>query len=202
MSLLYAYKPQKDRAMISISLILHRAGVTPNMVTSAGLLVSVIGGLVAASGHLHAGIAIFIFGAILDAVDGSLARVWGECTEFGRYFDSICDRLSELAFVTGAVLGGAPAGALIVIGGSYLLLASRIYNHRKGLNSDAAMFGRPERLGLLIAGLLAPAPYSLSLFMLAGLLCVISSAMAIASGLQRNRNRKCDQAADPAYCKG
>lgn len=189
MSLLYALKPVKDRGLMPISHVLHRAGVTPNMVTSAGLLMSVIGGLLAASGQLYAGIAVFTFSAIMDAVDGSLARVWGECTEFGRYYDSVCDRLSELAFVAGAVIGGAPIMALVVIPGSYLLLASRIYNHRKGLSSDAAMFGRPERLTLLIVGLLAPAPYDLALFTIAGLLCLISSAQALASGIRSSRDQ-------------
>ncbi|WP_424359156.1 CDP-alcohol phosphatidyltransferase family protein [Methanocella sp. MCL-LM] len=197
MSLLYTFKPLKDRALIPISRILHRAGVTPNMVTSAGLLTSVIGGLLAASGHLYSGIAVFIFGASLDAVDGSLARSWGECTEFGRYFDSTCDRLSELAFVVGAIVGGASAAAIIVITGSYILLASRIFNHRRGLNSDAAMFGRPERLALLIAGMLAPAPYDLALFATAGLLCLISSGQALAAGLRSSRDQDRGRSAGP-----
>ncbi|WP_269446495.1 CDP-alcohol phosphatidyltransferase family protein [Methanocella arvoryzae] len=172
-----------------ISCALHRAGVTPNMVTSAGLLMSVIGGLLAASGQLYAGIAVFTLGAIMDAVDGSLARVSGECTEFGRYYDSVCDRLSELSFVAGAIIGGAPVMALVVIAGSCLLLTTRIFNHRRGLNSNAACFGRPERLALLIAGLLAPAPYDLALFTIAGLLCLISSGQALASGLRSSRDQ-------------
>ena len=144
MSWLYTFKPQKDRALYSASHILLATGVTPNMVTAAGLLLSVIGGLLAASGHLYAGIFFFIIGACLDAVDGSFARACGLCTGFGRYFDSICDRLSELVLIAGAVIGGVSSSAFAVIAGSLLLLASRIYNHRKGLNSNAAMFGRPE----------------------------------------------------------
>ncbi len=181
MSMLYAYKPQKDRVLYSVSHILLMAGVTPNMITSAGLLMSLIAGLLAASGHLYAGIFFFMIGAFLDALDGSFARACSLNTEFGRYFDSICDRLSELAFVLGAVLGGASVTAFIVIGGSYMLLSTRIYNHRKGLSSDAAMFGRPERITLLVAGLLSPAPYNTVLFVAAGFMCLISSAQALAS---------------------
>ena len=201
MSLLYVFKPHKDRVLGPVSGILHRAGVTPNMVTSAGLLLSVIAGLFAASGQLYAGIAVFLAGACMDTLDGSLARTGGKSTEFGRYFDSVCDRLSELAFVAGAVLGGAPVTAFIVLGGSYTLLASRIYNHRKGLNSNAAMFGRPERLGLLIAGLLAPAPYNLGFFTTAGLLCVISAVMVVGSGLKENGSRKYKLPADRQIVK-
>jgi CDP-diacylglycerol---glycerol-3-phosphate 3-phosphatidyltransferase len=181
MSWLYAFKPQKDRTLRTISLTLLAAGVTPNMVTAAGLLLSVIAGLIAMTGHLYAGIFLFIIGAGLDAVDGSFARACGLSTEFGRYFDSVCDRLSELAFIAGAVAGGVPVYAFLVIAGSVLLLASRIYNHRKGLDSDAAMFGRPERLALLVAGLLSPGPYNTALFMAAGFLCLVSSAQVLSS---------------------
>lgn len=182
MSMLYALKPQKDLFLYRFSGVMLSAGVTPNMVTAAGLLLCVTAGAFAATGHLYAGIFLFIIGACLDAVDGSFARTGGLCTEFGRYFDSICDRLSELAIVAGAVIGGMPVSALIVIAGSYLLMASRIYNHRKGLDSNAAMFGRPERLALLITGMILPAPYNTALFMAAGFLCLVSSGQILASG--------------------
>ncbi|MGA9138642.1 MAG: CDP-alcohol phosphatidyltransferase family protein [Methanocella sp.] len=190
MSVLYAFKPQKDRALRSISRVLLAAGMTPNMVTAAGLLMSIAAGVAAMSGHLYAGIALFLAGACLDAVDGSLARYSGLCSGFGRYFDSTCDRLSELAFVASAIAGGAPVAALTVVGGSLLLMASRIYNHRKGLSSDAAMFGRPERLALLIAGLLAPAPYDTALFVIAGFLCIVSTVQVLMSGDRHNRNKE------------
>jgi phosphatidylglycerophosphate synthase len=190
MSWLYVLKPQKDRALYSASHILQAIGVTPNMVTAAGLLMSIFAGLLAATGHLYAGIFFFMIGACLDAVDGSFARACGLSTEFGRYFDSICDRLSELAFIAGAVIGGVSSSAFAVIAGSVLLLASRTYNHRKGLNSNAAMFGRPERLALLIAGLLAPAPYNTALFLVAGILCLVSSGQILASGTRVNNRLK------------
>ncbi len=189
MSMLYAFKPHKDRALYSASHTLLAIGVTPNMVSAAGLLLSVAGGLLAMTGHLYAGVFIFIAGACLDALDGSFARACGLCSEFGRYFDSTCDRLSELAFVAGAVAGGAPLSAFAVIAGSLLLMASRIYNHRKGLSSNAAMFGRPERLALLVAGLLCPAPYDTALFLVAGLLCLVSSGQILASGMRRNNRQ-------------
>ncbi len=191
MSMLYALKPQKDRTLQSVSCTLLATGVTPNMVTTAGLLMSVIAGLLAASGHLYAGILFFIVGACLDAIDGSFARACGLTSEFGRYFDSICDRLSELVFVAGAVIGGISPAAIAVIAGSLMLMASRIYNHRKGLNSNAAMFGRPERLALLIAGLLSPAPYNSVLFVIAGLLCLISTAQVLASASRGHKATVC-----------
>lgn len=188
MSMLYTLKPHKDRALHSASCTLLAAGVTPNMVTAAGLLLAAIAGLLAASGHLYAGIVIFLIGAGLDAVDGSFARACGLTSEFGRYFDSTCDRLSELIFVAGAVVGGVSPSAFAIVAGSLLLMATRVYNHRRGLHSNAASFGRPERLGLLLAGLLAPAPYDSALFLVAGFLCLVSSGQILASGMGRKNH--------------
>jgi phosphatidylglycerophosphate synthase len=196
MSMLYAFKPLKDRLLAPASLKLKAAGLTPNTVTAAGMLICAAAGLVAMTGHLYEGIALFFGGACLDALDGSLARATGTSSEFGRYFDSLADRTSELVFVLGAVAGGAPYPAFLVVAGSVVLLLARIYNHRKGMDSNAAMFGRPERLALLIAGLLAPAPYNVALFVIAGLLCLFSSAQILAHGIGSGRKSASCEAKD------
>jgi CDP-diacylglycerol--glycerol-3-phosphate 3-phosphatidyltransferase len=188
MSMLYTYKPQKDRVLYPACRMLRKAGLTPNMVTAAGVILSACAGVMALYGHLYAGIVVFFAGACLDALDGSLARATGRSSEFGRYFDSIADRGSELLFVAGAVAGGAPVAVFVVVTGSIVLLAARVYNHSKGLNSDAAMFGRPERLAFLIVGLLAPAPYNVALFITAGLLCLFSSAQVLAHGVSLKKS--------------
>lgn len=184
-SLLYAFKPMKDRVLRPMARVLLSAGVTPNMITACGLLFSVAAGFAAMNGHLSMGIALFLAGAFLDAVDGALARASGLASEFGRYFDSFSDRCSELVFVAGAVAGGVPASALAVVAGSFVLLASRVFNHRKGLNSDAALFGRPERLAVLVLGLLAPAPYNTVLFAIGCTLCLVSAVLVMTSGMGR-----------------
>lgn len=192
MSLLYRWKPEKDRALSPVSLALASSGVTPDLVTAAGVLVSGAAGLVAASGHLHAGIVLFLAGACFDLVDGSLARIAGSGSEFGRYFDSTCDRLSEGVFVAGAIAGGVSPLAAGVVAGSVLLMASRVYNHRRGLGSNAAMFGRPERLLLLVAGMLLPSPGDVLLFGTNTVLCVVSSWQVLASGATAERRVPAD----------
>jgi CDP-diacylglycerol---glycerol-3-phosphate 3-phosphatidyltransferase len=185
MSMLYAFKPVKDRVLRPVAKVLQAAGFTPNMVTACGLLISAVAGIAAFTGHLYLGIALFLGGALLDAVDGALARNYGLTSEFGRYFDSFSDRCAELFFVAGAVAGGVPASAFAVVAGSFVLLASRVYNHRKGLSSDAALFGRPERLAVLILGLLAPAPYNTVLFAIGCALCLVSTVQVMISGTGR-----------------
>jgi 2-deoxy-D-gluconate 3-dehydrogenase len=185
MSLLYFFKNRKDQFLHPVTKALLAAGITPNMVSAAGLFVCSTAGIAAAYGHLDLAVLFFLIGACFDIVDGSLARAGGLEDEFGRYFDSICDRLSEVALVTGAVVGGVNFSAYAVVIGSVILMASRIINHRKGLSSDTALFGRPERVGLLLAGLLLPAPYDIGLFVLAGSLCLISSGQIIAYGMKQ-----------------
>lgn len=184
MSLLYRLKPEKDRVLGPVCLLLSSAGVTPNMVTATGLLVSAAAGVIAASGNISAGVAVFLIGACLDALDGSLARTSGSVSELGLYLDSVSDRCSEAVFVTGAVIGGVTPLAITVVAGSVILLASRVRNHRMGLGSDAAVFGRPERLALLIAGMLSPYPASALLFVVDGAACVASSGLVLASSAE------------------
>ena len=181
MSLIYRYKPEKDRTILPLTSLLAEAGVTPNLVTVSGLIISLIAGVFAALGHLHIGIALFFIGACLDALDGSLARATGGCTEFGRYLDSVCDRLSELAFIAGAVVGGSPISALLVVAGSMALLMARVLVHRMGLRSDVARFSRPERLALIIIGLLVPYPINVVVFLVAGALSSISALQVLST---------------------
>lgn len=162
-------KPTKDCLLEPVCLVLEAVGVTPNIVTAAVPALSVPAGLAAASGHHPADIALFDLGACCDALDGSLARVAGRSSEFGLYLDGAADRLSEATLVAGAVAG------------SVLLLASRVRNHRRGLDSDAALIGRPGRLALLVAGLFAPYPANAVLFGANALLCALSDDLVLAS---------------------
>ena len=195
MSLFYRYKPHKDTILLYVATRLDRAGVTPNQITALGLCLAFSSGLAALRGHLYAGIILFAIAAFCDALDGSVARGANRATEFGLYFDGISDRFSELFFVVGAVLGaGMPPSAFLVIGGAFTLLFARIYGRTHGRGPVFTTFGRPERLVLLIAGALSPAPLNTVLFVAAALCCVVSSAQILVLG--RSRREKIGRATD------
>jgi len=195
MSLFYRYKPHKDTILLYVATRLNRAGVTPNQITALGLCLAFSSGLAALRGHLYAGIILFAIAAFCDALDGSVARGANRATEFGLYFDGISDRFSELFFVVGAVLGaGMPPSAFLVIGGAFTLLFARIYGRTHGRGPVFTTFGRPERLVLLIAGALSPAPLNTVLFVAAALCCVVSSAQILVLG--RSRREKIGRATD------
>ncbi len=189
MCLLYTLKGQKDQLLHPVSKRLLAAGITPNMISAVGLSICIVSGIVAATSHLVMAVPIFLIGAFFDTIDGSLARSSGLDSEFGRYFDSTCDRLSEMVLVIGAVIGGVSSIAFFVIIGSLLLMGSRIINHRKGLNSDATTFGRPERVILLLAALIMPSPYSICLFIAAGSICIVSSGQALSIVMSHSNTR-------------
>jgi phosphatidylglycerophosphate synthase len=191
MSKLYRFKPQKDRYLSSITSQLACAGVTANEVTALGLCLALGAGLLAYYGHLYAGLTLFAASAVCDALDGSLARASKMGTEFGLYFDGIADRFSELFFVGGAVLGAhVPSSAFVVVGGSFALLLARIYGYAHHWGAVSTTFGRPERLVLLVAGVLCPAPINTLLFIVAGLFCVFSSVQILARGITVHNERR------------
>ena len=84
---------------------LAKAGVHPNHLTLGGLALFIAAALLAFTGHWkarHAGVTAC--GALLDGLDGVLARESGRATAFGAVLDSSCDRLTEIFLLLG-VLG-------------------------------------------------------------------------------------------------
>lgn len=121
-------------------------------------------------------------------------------TDFGLYFDGVAHRFSELFFVSGAVLGAyIPLSAFVAVVGGLALLLARIYGHAHRCRVVSITFGRPERLALLVAGVLCPAPFNTLIFIIAGLCCVFSSVQILARGItvqNERREREFQRASD------
>ena len=100
---------------------LARAGVHPNMVTSAGMVMGLAAGaLFAAGGHHTADWAalLFVLAAFADHVDGEVARLTGKCSRFGHYYDHIAAVVSYSAMFIGVGIGHSGSyGSLAVIAG-------------------------------------------------------------------------------------
>jgi phosphatidylglycerophosphate synthase len=114
-----------------------------------------------------------------DVLDGTIARKFHLETMFGRVFDSVADRTAETAVVLGALASGIiePIGLLAIVGSVSLLLL-RALSYARGLNTDYVLFGRVERLALILCGLVAP-------FVMASTLCfVVAGALGLASSTQ------------------
>lgn len=80
---------------------LNRLGLKPNQITFMGLVGNTIGAVFIANGNmLLGGLVVLIMGPI-DALDGTMARLRGEASEFGAFVDSVTDRYSELVIYAG-----------------------------------------------------------------------------------------------------
>jgi len=93
---------------IRITSILLYTKIDPNLIT----LFSLILALISAVFYFKADYISLIIGSIFlnlsyifDCVDGELARYKKLNSEFGAWWDSVCDRISEYAVFTGLILG-------------------------------------------------------------------------------------------------
>ena len=106
----------------------NRLGITPIMMTMLGLLGNTIGALYLARGDMWTGGILIALMTPIDGLDGTMARLRGEASDWGAYVDSVTDRYSELIIYGGLLyhflnshdtLGGmltfaAAAGSVLV----------------------------------------------------------------------------------------
>jgi phosphatidylglycerophosphate synthase len=186
---LYGMRAGKDAVMFRIAKAMHRSGLTPNMITAVGLTLGVFSGAMFA---LHLFSAAFGFGFLsvfCDVLDGTLARKFHMESKNGLIFDSVSDRVTECVVVIGALAGSIiqPLG-LLAIAGSVTLFLFRWISYRRGIKSDHVLFGRFERLVLILSGLVLPNVFASTLcFAIAGLFGLVSS-LQIAAVLLRKEN--------------
>ncbi len=77
---------------------LNRLGLTPNAITLLGLVGTSIGAYFISQGKMTLGGFILLGSVLVDAFDGTMARLRGESSDFGAFVDSVSDRYAE--FIT------------------------------------------------------------------------------------------------------
>ncbi len=82
---------------------LNRLGITPNMMTMLGLFGNIVGAWFLAQGNIVLGGSFVLICTPFDALDGTMARLRGEASDFGAFVDAVTDRYSEL-FILGGLL--------------------------------------------------------------------------------------------------
>jgi len=90
------FRPLVTAAFTPLAKVLHRLGVTPDMVTIFGTVASSALALwLIPSGHLLIGAVVIALFALFDTVDGILARLTGSAGPWGAFLDSTLDRISD-----------------------------------------------------------------------------------------------------------
>lgn len=101
---------------------LLEAGWSSDMLTYAGLATGVLGGLFFYLGHPVLAFAALLLSALLDAVDGRVARLGRGATPWGGVLDLTFDRVVEAAILLGIALPRPElhAAALVVAATWYI----------------------------------------------------------------------------------
>jgi archaetidylinositol phosphate synthase len=156
----------KERFQLWISYeakLVHSVGLTPNQVSGIGVVSAIISALLywnsLSNPFLLIVATIFLLtSGFCDALDGALARIYGETTVFGYFLDSLLDRYVDTIVLGGIILGGLCHlfWGLTALSGSLLVSYVRARAEAAGVKMETVgITERAERLIILaVASLL------------------------------------------------
>ncbi|MBN1217326.1 MAG: CDP-alcohol phosphatidyltransferase family protein [Anaerolineae bacterium] len=144
-----------------IARFFSRTGLSPNVITVTGFVLTMGVAVVLAQGHLFWGGLLIIAAALFDGIDGTLARMMGRTSRFGAFLDSTLDRFSEAIIFLGLfiyLIGQSQELELILIYatvvGSLMVSYARARAEGIGVPIKEGLFTRFERIFILVTGLL------------------------------------------------
>lgn len=131
--------------------------LTPNWLTVAGVLISVVSGYFFAVGEFGLAGWIMIFAATFDMFDGRVARATHQETRSGAYFDAVMDRVSEGVVFVGLALYYQNNPLVLVLLfltliGSYMVSYARAKGEAMNAVYHGGTMQRPERIVYLGLG--------------------------------------------------
>ncbi|HSE99223.1 MAG TPA: CDP-alcohol phosphatidyltransferase family protein [Blastocatellia bacterium] len=150
------------RVLDAIVRTLARSRINPNALTFFGLLMNICCGVLYGYGRFFEAGIVLILAALFDMLDGRVARLRGQVTRFGAFFDSVLDRYSDIIVYVGimifyardtmahSTLMVALTGLALV--GSVLVSYSRARAESLDIACKVGFLERPERMVLLIIG--------------------------------------------------
>jgi len=185
-------RPAVARVVGPLAARLLRLGVTPDMVTVAGVVGAVAGALaLVARGHFFWGGVVVTVSVLTDALDGTMARLRGPAGRWGAFLDSTLDRIADASIFCALALWFAGRGdsTLLLALSLFCLVAGAVTSYAKaraeglGMTCDVGLAERAERLilillGILLAGLGLTIALSIALWLLA-----VASAVTVAQRL-------------------
>ncbi len=115
--------------LTGVAKIAHRMGLTPNGISAIGFILAIASALCYAlvpnaSWLLLLAIAFLLASGFCDTLDGIVARVFGQTTTFGGFFDSVLDRYADAAVYAAVIVAGLSNAALTSTWGTIAGLAA------------------------------------------------------------------------------
>lgn len=138
----------------------QRLGITPNLVTIVSFVFALAATMLFALASparphlLFWGAAAVAMNAILDGLDGRLARLTNTSSKRGDYLDHVIDRYSDAAILLGLALSayGDLLWGIFALVGTFLTSYMGTQAQAMGLGRDyGGWLGRADRLVILIA---------------------------------------------------
>jgi CDP-diacylglycerol--glycerol-3-phosphate 3-phosphatidyltransferase len=149
----------------AIGAFLNRLGLTPNTLTLFGLAGNLVGALFLAQGKFLIGGLIVLAMGPIDALDGTMARLRGEPSEFGAFIDSVVDRYIELIVFGGLMAHYVNQGDQLLLlltfaaaVGSFLVPYIRSRAEGLGFQAKVGLLTRMERFVILAPSLVLGIP--------------------------------------------
>lgn len=144
---------------------LASAGVHPNILTTIGVFINGLCGLLFGFGEFFWAGIVLIVANLFDMLDGNVARLTGNVTKFGGFLDSSLDRLSDMFAFVGIMIfyaGNSPQHSIMnVFLASVGMMMSVMVSYTTarseglGVKANVGFLQRPERVVLLIIGALS-----------------------------------------------
>lgn len=157
------WRGQVERAVDPVGEALHRAGVTANALTLAGVVLAGAAAVAIGSGQLQIGFILVVAAAVPDLLDGAVAKATGPTSRRGAFFDSTADRFTDTLILSSVVWhliaddqGLVAMVAVAVLGASWLISYQRAKAESLGFDAKGGIMERAERIVLLCVGLLFP----------------------------------------------
>jgi len=151
-------KASSEKILLPISRKLPPV-ITPNQITSMGLLFSLLCGVAFSLGKVQGAGFLLLSSGFFDLLDGAYSRSRGLATQFGAFWDSTIDRYSDLIVMGGITIWFARSGQLLYVLLSLITTAGFVmisYIKARAENiikaCSVGLMERPERILVLSAG--------------------------------------------------
>jgi phosphatidylglycerophosphate synthase len=131
--------------------------ITPNGISWASFAFGVLAGLCLAFGHFGSGAAFACVSAVMDSLDGLVARMSGTSSDAGEVLDAAVDRYAEFMFLGGLIIYYREIPVLMVLTlaaliGSFMVSYSTAKAEALQVSPPKGSMRRPERAFYLILG--------------------------------------------------
>lgn len=164
-----------------------RIGLTPTAITLIGVAGNVVAAILIANGQLFWGGILALLMGPLDALDGTMARLRGEASNWGAFVDSVSDRYSEMILMGGLLYFYAAADPSNILGvmlvfaaaaGSILVSYTKARADSLKFDANTGILTRMERYMILAPGMLLGFYYSNILLVAVALIAVLANITA------------------------